>query len=165
MWSRLLLLAVLLDSTRTRAEDQGDNRCGGLGTSVVVLTDDHRLWLCEDSVPTKSFRVSLGTGGVGKHTKGDSRTPLGSYLLGQPNKSAMYYIAISVGYPTREQAKQGFTGDGIAIHGPLRLHRKANGPQTKLDWTRGCIALGTDAAIAVVADWVKEKRPRMVHIF
>jgi murein L,D-transpeptidase YafK len=77
----------------------------------------------------------------------------------------MYYIAISVGYPTREQAKQGFTGDGIAIHGPLRLHRKANGPQTKLDWTRGCIALGTDAAIAVVADWVKEKRPRMVHIF
>ena len=116
-------------------------------------------------VATKSFKVSLGTGGVGKHKAGDSRTPLGSYALGQPHRSTKYHIAISVGYPTQEQARQGFTGKGIAIHGPLRLHRKINGPQTKLDWTRGCIALGTDVAIAIVADWVSEKRPKLVHIF
>jgi hypothetical protein len=47
----------------------------------------------------------------------------------------------------------------------LRLHRKANGPQTLLNWTRGCIALGTDPAIAIVADWVKEHRPGIVHIY
>jgi hypothetical protein len=40
-----------------------------------------------------------------------------------------------------------------------------HGPQTRLDWTRGCIALGTDAAIAIVSDWVKEHRPSVVHIY
>jgi hypothetical protein len=33
------------------------------------------------------------------------------------------------------------------------------------DWTRGCIALGTDAAIAIVADWVKEHRFSIVDIY
>jgi len=57
-------------------------------------------------VAEKSFKVSLGTGGVGKHTAGDSRTPLGTYPLGPPNRSTQYYIAIAVGYPTREQVKR-----------------------------------------------------------
>jgi hypothetical protein len=65
-------------------------------------------------------------GGIGKRTAGDSCTPLGTYPLGQPNRSTQYYIAISVGYPTREQVKRGYTGKDIAIHGPLRLHREAN---------------------------------------
>jgi murein L,D-transpeptidase YafK len=164
MWSTIFFAMLVLADVEAPAE-QDDNPCQDLGTSIVVLTDDHRLWLCDDGSPTKSFKVSLGTGGVGKHTAGDSRTPLGSYRLGQPNRSTQYYLAIAVGYPTAEQARQGFTGKGIAIHGPLRLHRKANGPQTKLDWTRGCIALGTDMAIAIVANWVKEKRPKQVHIF
>jgi murein L,D-transpeptidase YafK len=116
-------------------------------------------------VAEKSFKVSLGTGGVGKHTAGDSRTPLGTYPLGKPHPSMQYRIAIPVGYPTHEQVKRGYTGKDIAIHGPLRQHRKANGLQTQLDWTRGCIAFGTDAAIAIVADWVKEHRPCVVHIY
>jgi len=144
---------------------KADNPCDRLGTSLAVDTEKHRLWLCKAGVVEKSFKVSLGTGGVGKHTAGDSRTPLGTYSLGQPNRSTKYYIAIAVGYPTGEQVKRGYTGKDIAIHGPLRLYRKANGPQTLLDWTRGCIALGTDAAIAIVADWVKEHRPSTVHIY
>jgi murein L,D-transpeptidase YafK len=145
-------------------EEADDNPCEALGTALVVMTDDHRLWLCEDGTPKQSFTVSLGTGGVGKHDAGDSRTPLGAYPLGQPHRSTAYYLSIPVGYPTPEQVKQGFTGKGIAIHGPLRRHRKPNGPQTKLDWTRGCIALGTDTAIAMVAGWVTEQRPKLVHI-
>jgi hypothetical protein len=65
----------------------------------------------------------------------------------------------------RKSFKETLTGKDIAIHGPLRLYRKANGPHTRLDWTRGCIALGTDAAIAIVADWVKEHWPCVVHIY
>ena len=162
-----LVFAVLVVATDARAEQAATagNPCDGLGTSVAVDTEEHRLYLCRDGVAEKSFNVSLGTGGVGKHDAGDSRTPLGTFVLGQPNRSAQYYLAIAVGYPTPEQAKRGYTGKGIAIHGPLRLHRKANGPQTQLDWTRGCIALGTDAAIAIVAEWVKEFRPRLVHIY
>ena len=181
MSARLLFLcAVLGAAVEARAEDrqgivptdepagralQADNPCDGLGTSLAIDTEEHRLWLCKDGVAEKSFKVSMGTGGIGKHTAGDSRTPLGTYPLGQPNRSSKYYIAIAVGYPTREQVKRGYTGKDIAIHGPLRLHRKANGPQTRLDWTRGCIALGTDTAIAIVADWVKEHRPSVVHIY
>ena len=181
MLARSLLLCVaLIVAVKARGEErvgiapadeaagrvqQADNPCDGLGTSLAVDTEEHRLWLCKAGVAEKSFRVSLGTGGVGKHTAGDSRTPLGTYPLGQPNRSTKYYIAIAVGYPTREQVKRGYTGKDIAIHGPLRLHRKANGPQTRRDWTRGCIALGTDAAIAIIADWVKEHWPCVVHIY
>jgi hypothetical protein len=181
MPARLLFLCVVMVvATYVRGEERDtvaptdepagpapipDNPCDGLGTSLAVDTEEHRLWLCKAGVAEKSFKVSLGTGGVGKHTAGDSRTPLGTYPLGQPNRSTKYYIAIAVGYPTREQVKRGYTGKDIVIHGPLRLHRKANGPQTLLEWTRGCIALGTDAAIAIVADWVKEHRPSVVHIY
>jgi hypothetical protein len=171
MVTRAIVLCVAL-GLAVPAHGEGDGQearpvdpCDGLGTSVAVDTEEHRLYLCRDGLAEKSFGVSLGTGGVGKHDAGDSRTPLGTFALGQPNRSAQYYMAIAVGYPTPEQAKRGYSGKGIAIHGPLRLHRKANGPQTKLDWTRGCIALGTDAAIAIVADWVKEHRPRLVHIY
>jgi hypothetical protein len=155
---------VPTDAHAERAQE-ADNPCDGLATSLAVDTEERRLWLCKAGVAEKSFKVSLGTGGVGKHTAGDSRTPLGTYPLGQPNRSTQYYIAIPVGYPTREQVERGYTGKDIAIHGPLRLHRQANGPQTRLDWTRGCIALGTDAAIAIVADWVKEHWPCVVHIY
>jgi hypothetical protein len=181
MPARLLFLCgVLVVADKARGEEreeaaptdesagralEADNPCDGLGTSLAIDTEEHRLWLCKAGVAEKSFKVSLGTGGVGKHTSGDSRTPLGTYPLGNPHLSTQYRIAIPVGYPTREQVKRGYTGKDIAIHGPLRLHRKANGPQTRLDWTRGCIALGTDAAIAIVADWVKEHRPRVVHIY
>jgi len=114
------------DEPAGRAQE-ADNPCDGLGTPLAVDTEEHRLWLCKAGVADKSFKVSLGTGGVGKHTAGDSRTPIGTYPLGQPHPSMQYLIAIPVGYPTREQVKRGYTGKDIAIHGPLRLHRKANG--------------------------------------
>jgi hypothetical protein len=66
-----------------------DTPCDGLGTSLAVDTEEHRLWLCKDGVVEKSFKVSLGTAGVGKHTAGDSRTPLGTYPLGRPNRSTL----------------------------------------------------------------------------
>ncbi len=155
-----LALVVVLACSSARAEEG----CQGLGTAILVLTEARELWLCEAGAGTRWFTVSLGEGGVGKQRAGDSRTPLGTYPLGSPHRSSAYYLSIPVGYPTAEQASQGFTGKGIAIHGPLRLHRKRNGPHTKLDWTRGCIALGTDAAISFVADWVRDKHPRLVHI-
>jgi hypothetical protein len=155
-----LAVLVALACSSARADDG----CQGLGTSLLVLTEAHELWLCEADAGSRWFKVSLGEAGVGKQRAGDSRTPLGTYPLGFPHASSDYYLSIPVGYPTPEQVGQGFTGKGIAIHGPLRRHRKRNGPQTKVDWTRGCIALSTDAAIASVVDWVREKHPRLVHI-
>ena len=61
--------------------------------------------------------------GVGKHTAGDSRTPLGTYPLGQPNCSTQDYIAIAVGYLTREQVKRGYTGKDISIKDRRTLAR------------------------------------------
>jgi hypothetical protein len=85
MPARLLFLCgVLVVAVEARGEerDEGapieepagralevDNPCDGLGTSLAVDTEEHRLWLCKAGVAEKSFKVSLGTGGVGKHSR------------------------------------------------------------------------------------------------
>lgn len=135
-----------------------------MGTAIVVDTEGRWLVLCEGGQSAKAFQVSLGEGGLGKRRAGDGRTPLGTYALGQPRLSKLYYLSLAVGYPTPAQVREGYTGRGIMVHGPLRRYRKRNGPQTQLDWTRGCIALATDAAIAAVADWVRDTKCRWIHI-
>ena len=76
MPARLLFLCVVLGAAvEARAEErqgvvptdepagralQAENPCDGLGTSLAVDTEEHRLWLCKDGVAEKSFTVSLG---------------------------------------------------------------------------------------------------------
>jgi hypothetical protein len=151
MFAAAAFIAALVGPVCARADAQ---ICQNVGTAVVVDTEGHWLVLCENGQTVKTFQVSLGEGGLGKRRAGDGRTPLGTYALGQPRPSKLYYLSLPVGYPTSAQASEGYTGKGIMVHGPLRRYRQRNGPQTKLDWTRGCIALGTDAAIAAVAKTV-----------
>lgn len=138
--------------------------CAGLDAQVVLHTEQHRLLLCEQGHPAAEYRVALGRGGAGKQREGDLRTPLGVYPLGPARTSADFGLFLPVGYPTDEQRRRGFTGGDIGIHGPKRGSRWLGSLTTLTDWTRGCIAVGTDSAISELATWVREHHATRIHI-
>jgi murein L,D-transpeptidase YafK len=122
--------------------------------------------LCRAGTADHTFTVALGTRGVGKQREGDNRTPLGRYGLGPPRASKNFHIFVPVGYPTAEQARMGFTGGAIGIHGPPRGY----GSLAELamlvsqDWTAGCIAVATDTEIDIVAAWVRDQEVKNVRL-
>jgi len=124
------------------------------------------MHLCRAGESDRSFTVALGSGGVGKQKQGDARTPLGRYGLGPPRGSKNFHIFVPVGYPTAEQARMGFTGSAIGIHGPPRGY----GTLAQLamlvaqDWTIGCIAVATDEDIEAVAAWLRKHEVRNVRL-
>jgi L,D-peptidoglycan transpeptidase YkuD (ErfK/YbiS/YcfS/YnhG family) len=132
-------------------------------TGVVVDTRAHQMHLCDRGGIDRTFAVALGVSGVGKQREGDNRTPLGHYGLGPPRASKGFHIFVPVGYPTREQARRGFTGGAIGIHGPPRGY----GSLARLvaeDWTAGCIAVATDSDIDAVAAWVRAREVKDVRL-
>lgn len=138
--------------------------CHSRGTSLVVRSAEHRLYQCEAGREVKSFLVSLGKGGTDKRRRGDNKTPLGSYPLGDPRPSKKFGTFIALGYPTAEQSRKGYTGGDIGIHGPARGFGWAGRLNVSVDWTQGCIALASDTEILQLASWVRRKQPKLVHI-
>lgn len=136
--------------------DGRDDPCQGRGSVLLVDVAAHRLTLCQVSSALASFPVALGRGGVGKRAQGDAKTPLGAYPLGAPRASARFGTFIPVGYPTRAQRRQGYTGDAIGLHGPPRATRKLGWVNVSADWTLGCIAVADDASIREIAAWVRD---------
>ncbi len=130
----------------------GANPCASYGTALYVNAAERRLYLCENAVSKEVLPVALGRGGTDKRKQGDAKLPLGEYALGQPRPSRDFHLFIPVGYPTAEQRRRGFTGGDVGVHGPARV---ARGPLTTMvDWTLGCVAVGTDEEIDRVARWV-----------
>ena len=150
-----LALLALLSPGRSRAEDS----CPEVGTAVLIDVQSRTLWLCGDGRPLAQFPVALGRGGLDKRGRGDRRTPLGTYSLGDPRPSARFGIFIPVVYPTPEQRGQGYTGGDVGIHGPDRRTRWAGIANTWSNWTDGCIALGSDEELFRIASFVRERSP------
>ena len=112
----------------------------------------------------KEYPIAIGRKGAGKQKKGDHKTPLGEYALGQPRTSKRYGIFIPVGYPTSQQALKGFSGSGVGVHGPHRQFKQLGELHNGADWTLGCIALWNDEDIWDVADWVKSNHVNTIVI-
>ncbi len=146
-----MLAAVVFALTAVTADP-----CVQAGRVLYVRTEERTLYLCEGGKVKATHRVALGRGGVGKRLEGDGRVPVGSYALGAPRASSKFHLFIPVGYPTAAQRAQGFTGRDIGVHGPHRLAQGAY--STLVDWTQGCIAVGTDEEIAAIAAWVTEHK-------
>lgn len=132
------------------------------GDAILVHVARHELWLCMAGVPAGRFPVAMGRGGAGKAREGDGRTPLGTYAVGEPRSSRVFGTFIPIAYPTVQQASAGFTGGAIGIHGPPRGKDAESWPLTEVDWTQGCIATATDEDIATIAQFVRERSPRVV---
>ncbi len=161
-----LVVSVLLSLTpapgRAEAIPGGVSPCTETGDTVTVIARKRELWLCHDGAATGRFQVAMGRGGVDKRQQGDGKTPLGSYALGLPRPSPEYGLFIPIDYPTPDQAAHGFTGGAVGIHGPPRGLTEPEYPTTAVDWTKGCIATGTDDDIEVIAAFVRERQPSLV---
>jgi murein L,D-transpeptidase YafK len=153
-----MLLGLLFTLAATAEHDP----CTDRGTALYVNAAKRGVWLCEQGVSHGVLRVALGQGGLDKRKQGDAKLPLGEYPLGRAVPSADFHLSLPVGYPTMQQRKLGFTGSAIGVHGPLRGF---TGPtSTDRDWTLGCIAVGTDAEIERIAEWVQVKAVRRIII-
>lgn len=141
---------------------EGASPCPEKGNVVAVNARRRELWLCKDGAAMARFQVAIGRGGVDKHTKGDGRTPLGTYTLGSPRSSRRYGVFIPIDYPTPDQSANGFTGSDVGIHGPPRGLTEPEYPTTAVDWTQGCIATGGDPEIGAIAEFVREWQPVLV---
>jgi L,D-transpeptidase catalytic domain len=135
---------------------------GAVEPLVVVSTDAHQLALCAAGRAEHLFNVRLGKGGVGKQRTGDGKTPLGRYPIEAPRGSASFGTFVPIGYPTAAQRQLGFTGSAVGIHGPHRSVRILGGLVNVFDTTDGCVGLATDAEMATVAQWIRDRRPKEV---
>jgi murein L,D-transpeptidase YafK len=154
------LLAATIAAAQTT-----DTRCNSRGTLLVVITGQHRLWQCEAGHLVAEYAVALGTGGVGKRRQGDAKVPLGEYALGAPRPSASFHTFIPVGYPTPQQRRRGYTGGDVGVHGPARgFEHLPSAANTSVDWTLGCVAVGSDEQIDRIARWVRAKRVTKIVI-
>jgi hypothetical protein len=155
--SGVLLAALMLAGPPGPADP-----CVGHGTALYVDATHRALWLCESGKASGSMPVALGRGGVGKRVEGDAKVPLGVYTLGAPQQSKSFHLFIPVGYPTATQRRHGYTGSAIGVHGPPRAYQ---GPMsTDIDWTLGCIAVGTDDESGRVAEWLAATKTRRIII-
>lgn len=154
-WGVVFVTSLLIATAVRASEDP----CPAYGTGVVVDVHDRAMWLCTAGAPLAHYQVALGRGGTGKRVRGDRKTPLGRYPLGEPRRSARFGVFIPVSYPTAEQRSRGFTGGQIGIHGPLRRFEAAGPANTFVDWTDGCIALGTIEEAMKVATFVRKHAP------
>jgi murein L,D-transpeptidase YafK len=161
----LLLLALLCSSSPPSSALSVAGDCRANETAIVVDTRTHQMHLCGDGKIERTFAVALGMRGVGKQREGDNRTPLGRYGLGAPRASQHFHIFVPVQYPTPAQARLGFTGGAIGIHGPPRGWSFAElASLVARDWTAGCIAVATDEDIEAVATWIRKHGVKDVRL-
>ena len=163
----ILALALLVSlSSSSSPSPSSSSPCAPRETGVVVDTRAHRMHLCAAGELHHTFAVALGTRGAGKQREGDNRTPLGRYGLGPPRASKDFHIFVPVGYPTPAQARLGFTGGAIGIHGPPRGYSTLAqlAMLVSQDWTAGCIAVASDADIETVATWVRKQEVKNVRL-
>src|SRR5262245_7683442 len=162
----LLFPSSSLSSSSSSSPSSSPSSCLPTETAVVIDTRAHRMHLCDAGTIDRTFTVALGTRGAGKQREGDMRTPLGRYGLGPPRASRNYHVFVPVQYPTPAQARMGFTGGAIGIHGPPRgwstLAELAM--LVSQDWTAGCIAVTTDDDIEAVAAWVRQREVKNVRL-
>jgi murein L,D-transpeptidase YafK len=138
--------------------------CPHAGNSVVVDAATRVLVLCEAGSPTRTFGVHLGRGGVGKRTAGDEKVPLGMFELGVPRHSEQFGTFIPIAYPTAEQRKAGYTGDGVGVHGPHRYLRWLGPLNNVFASTAGCVGVASDDEIDAIARWVTANHVGRIEI-
>jgi murein L,D-transpeptidase YafK len=159
----ICILVICLFSVVTRAEEAAP-ACADAGKYIEVQLKVRVLSLCDDSKVVNTYAVSLGRGGIGKRVDGDKKTPVGTYVLGEPFVSKKFHLFIPVGYPTTDQADAGYTGDSIGVHGPFHYFSWLRRLNTWVNWTTGCVALGRNSDIEEIVGWVKAQQVQTIKL-
>lgn len=161
--SSLAILPTLLLAACAGVPGAGKSNCEGIQKAVLIDTEAEHMWLCQSGSSYKDYSVAIGSSGAGKKGEGDHKSPLGMYTLGTPRPSGEgFHTFIPVNFPREDQKNQGFTGGRIGIHGPPENWRWLGAATTWVNWTRGCIAVGTVREIVEIADWVRNSQVKEV---
>lgn len=133
---------------------------------IRIDKSDHRLELLAEGTVIRTYKVAIGSGGMGpKRFEGDKTTPVGTYrLTGRFN--GLFHKFLGVSYPNDDDRRRFAdlkkhgevppgrgVGFGIGIHGTGG--DEYTGVHKQTDWTHGCIALD-DAEIDELAKLVKD---------
>lgn len=159
--ARKLVLVVALGGlagcgvTASRVVSVRASPCAGEVRALVVESGRRTMTVCEEGRALEVVPVRLGREGVGKSREGDRKTPSGRYALGRPLPSRDYGTFVPVGYPTAEQARAGYTGSAVGVHGPGRKVRWLGPLVNVLDTTDGCIGVASDEEASRLASWVR----------
>jgi hypothetical protein len=164
MRSRRVCLSIAVTITVLARTANAAATCTTPDARVVVDTARHQLTLCEQGHEAAVFGVRLGRGGVDKTREGDAKTPLGTYILGEPRASDRFGVFISIGYPTPEQRQRGYTGGDVGVHGPHRWVRWLGSLVNTFDSSDGCVGLAKDTEIDAIAAWVKKLHAHTIEL-
>jgi murein L,D-transpeptidase YafK len=139
----------------------------GLADRILIEKAAHRMTLLAGDRPIRTYRVSLGRGGLApKAREGDRRTPEGDYRITGRNPKSAYHLSLRIGYPTPAQVAQARRA-GVDPGGDIMIHGLPNGrgalapAYAGRDWTDGCIAV-TDAEMDTI--WRLTPNGASVHI-
>lgn len=117
-WCALILCGLVTFSTHAAVD------------LVKVDKSKRRMYLMEDGIILKEYRIALGANPKGhKQEEGDNRTPEGSYTLDYVIEDSAFYRSVHISYPdaidTLEAHRRGVSpGGNIKIHGLRMVRRK-----------------------------------------
>lgn len=160
----LILFAVAVAGCSSQPEEAA---ASAYVDRVLVRKAERRLELHKDGGVYRAYRISLGERPQGhKIQEGDERTPEGNYVLDWRNPQSAYHKSIHVSYPNaldRTVARSlGVSPGGmIMIHGlPNWLSSPRLAAEYRnLDWTDGCIAVGSNEEMDEIWRLVRDGTP------
>lgn len=159
----LIALSAISFADCAGISDVGGDGCAGILKAVVIDTKTKHMWLCQAGSSFRGYAVAIGSGGPDKQKEGDNKTPLGIYALGSPRPSGEgFHTFIPIDFPREDQKRKGFNGGKIGIHGPPESWKWLGSTTTWVNWTRGCIAVGSIDEIIEIADWVRTNQVKEV---
>jgi murein L,D-transpeptidase YafK len=124
----------------------GDSQNDYGADKVLVIKSEKLLLLLKNGEILKSYKVALGKKPGPKVRQGDKRTPEGLYIIDRRYISKKFYKSLHISYPNpsdiaRAQKSGDPPGDDLEIHGLPKEFEDLGTFQSKLNWTRGCIAV------------------------
>jgi murein L,D-transpeptidase YafK len=164
-WRGVLYVAVVglgvFTAARVWPTAAGD-RTGDL--SLRIWKQRHEMWLQENDKVLRKFQVALGKNPAArKLSRGDGRTPLGTYYICEKRPRSRFRHFLGISYPNLDDAERAFaerliTADQWAdiffanlerttppwstlMGGRVGIHGYGGRPYTAADWTEGCIAV------------------------
>jgi len=114
---------------------------------ILVEKAAHRMTLFADGHEIRSYRVSLGRGGLAtKQREGDLLVPEGQYRIETRNPASAYHLSLKISYPDAADrasavARGESAGSNIMIHGIRNGLGWLGRAHLLVDWTAGCIAV------------------------
>lgn len=130
---------------------------------VLVEKGTRKLSLLSGQKVVAQYDIDLGFTPEGhKEREGDGKTPEGFYKISGRNPKSKYFLSLRISYPNEQDklyaAEMGVSpGSDIMIHGlPNGLSFFGFKKKLKKDWTRGCIAVQTNAEMQEIWDNVRD---------